>query len=214
MGRALLASLVVVCVCARAAAPVAFAGVISHDWKSPGDGLLTYDDVNQREWLDLSQTLLSSQFPGADREAKFQFVMDQTGGGGLFDGFSIAQSSDVVALVESAGIDSSTQSYAINAAPTLALGALLTFTIEAMNGNRAVVGIVDGIDSDSLVRTTAFLRTSFASQAGLSFGTPHTEFNEPPGVMLYRKVPEPAGIALLAVGLSALRGKKHWARTE
>ena len=29
----------------------AHGGVISRDWKTPGDGLLTYDDVNKREWL-------------------------------------------------------------------------------------------------------------------------------------------------------------------
>jgi hypothetical protein len=38
------------------------AGVFSRDWKTPGDGLLTYDDVNQREWLDLSVSRLD-QFP-------------------------------------------------------------------------------------------------------------------------------------------------------
>lgn len=32
------------------------AGVVSRDLFEPGDGLLTYDDVNQREWLDFSVT--------------------------------------------------------------------------------------------------------------------------------------------------------------
>ena len=35
------------------------AAVIERDWQTPGDGLLTFDTVNQREWLDLSETLLS-----------------------------------------------------------------------------------------------------------------------------------------------------------
>ena len=30
------------------------AAVFERDWLAPGDGLLTYDDVNKREWLDLS----------------------------------------------------------------------------------------------------------------------------------------------------------------
>jgi len=77
---------------------------MQRDWKNPGDGLLTYDDANQREWLDLSQTLLTSQFPGADREAKYLYVVGQTGTGGLFDGFSVARSPDVIALAQSAGI--------------------------------------------------------------------------------------------------------------
>lgn len=35
----------------------ASAAVMEVDWKTPGDGLLTYDTVNKRKWLDLSQTL-------------------------------------------------------------------------------------------------------------------------------------------------------------
>jgi hypothetical protein len=38
------------------AATQAEAAVFERDWKAPGDGLLTYDDVNQRVWLDLSET--------------------------------------------------------------------------------------------------------------------------------------------------------------
>lgn len=38
------------------------AAVISRDWKTPGDGLLTYDDVNQRVWLDLTESRLASSF--------------------------------------------------------------------------------------------------------------------------------------------------------
>jgi hypothetical protein len=33
--------------------------VISRGWKTPRDGLLTYDDVNRREWLDLTESVLS-----------------------------------------------------------------------------------------------------------------------------------------------------------
>ena len=34
------------------------AEVFERDWKAPGDGLLTHDDVNGREWLDLSVSRL------------------------------------------------------------------------------------------------------------------------------------------------------------
>jgi hypothetical protein len=37
--------------------------VFERDWQTPGDGLLTYDDVNRREWLDVTQTQLWL-FPG------------------------------------------------------------------------------------------------------------------------------------------------------
>src|SRR5688500_17581151 len=84
------------------------AAVISRDWKTPGDGLLTFDTVNQREWLDLSQTILNSQFPGTNREARFSYVVSQTSAGGLFQGFAVAKSQDVRNLAASAGIDVST----------------------------------------------------------------------------------------------------------
>jgi hypothetical protein len=32
------------------------AGIIARDLEAPGDGLITYDTVNQREWLDLPET--------------------------------------------------------------------------------------------------------------------------------------------------------------
>lgn len=48
MIRLLLASLLL--------ASPAGAAVFSRDLFEPGDGLLTYDDVNQREWLDFSVT--------------------------------------------------------------------------------------------------------------------------------------------------------------
>ena len=43
--RSVLASLLAANLCSAA--------VFERDWKTPGDGLLTYDDVNRREWLDL-----------------------------------------------------------------------------------------------------------------------------------------------------------------
>lgn len=32
------------------------ATVLERDWKNRGDGLLVFDDVNNREWLDLTVT--------------------------------------------------------------------------------------------------------------------------------------------------------------
>jgi hypothetical protein len=106
MIRALLALLITFACVGSQAVPAA---VLSRDWKMPGDGLLTYDDVNQREWLDLSETLLTDQFPGSDpspliaREMRYQFVVSQTASGGLFEGFSVAKSTDVIQFAQSAG---------------------------------------------------------------------------------------------------------------
>jgi hypothetical protein len=77
--------------------PALQAAVFERDWKTPGDGLLTFDDVNKREWLDLSESLLY-QFPGDTLEARYKSVVVQTLPGGLFENFTIAKSSDVIAL--------------------------------------------------------------------------------------------------------------------
>jgi hypothetical protein len=71
--------------------------VIERDLHSVGDGLLTYDTVSGREWLDLTAT---PSVTLAQIQASF-------GTGGLrelFGGFEIAQYEDVFALANSAGI--------------------------------------------------------------------------------------------------------------
>ena len=32
-------------------------GIVERDYRTRGDGLLTYDDVNNREWLEITETL-------------------------------------------------------------------------------------------------------------------------------------------------------------
>ncbi|MCA9232407.1 MAG: hypothetical protein KDA57_17290 [Planctomycetales bacterium] len=70
------------------------AAVIESDFLAPGDGLLTYDDVHHREWLDLTQTSLNS------------LIVIQTAmlPGGLYEGFSFATLKDVEELALSAGV--------------------------------------------------------------------------------------------------------------
>jgi hypothetical protein len=182
------------------------AAVVEHDWKVPGDGLLTYDTVNKREWLDLSQTLLSEQFPGTGsdfleiRESRYQYVVAQTALGGLFEGFRVARSPQVLGLAQSAGIDTSSFSFP-NTAPSLELGNLLGFTLQPMGGNKFAIGLMDELDS-----TASFLRRrdaqvvilgGGAGLAGLRTGIGHTDLQTPPGVMLYRAIPEPNTLILL-----------------
>jgi len=97
------------------------AAVFERDWKMPGDGLLTYDDVNQREWLDLPVSLLS-QFP----TPRYENAVAETAPGGVFEGFTLAKSPDVIALAESAGIDMSTIEYEVNGETISRLVGLLT----------------------------------------------------------------------------------------
>jgi hypothetical protein len=72
------------------------AAVISMDLNQPGDGLLTYDTINHRQWLDLSQTEGWSQ-----AETKQALLP-----GGIYQGFHVATVDDVTAFVSSAGYDS------------------------------------------------------------------------------------------------------------
>ena len=80
------------------------AAIFERDLLTPGDGLLTFDDVNKREWLDLSESLLE-QFPGDNLEENYQSVVTETGVRGIFEGFSVAKGDDAEALAISAGID-------------------------------------------------------------------------------------------------------------
>jgi hypothetical protein len=194
------------------------AAVFERDWKTPGDGLLTVDNVNQREWLDLSQTLLTSQFPGSDREARFQYVVNQTGPEGLFEGFSVAKSPDVLALAQSAGIDTSSQDYAINYTLTFALQDLLSVTLGPGTGNSNTfsIGLLDengGMPPP--FRLGAIFRITFTSRAGLIFDDPmqFLQTTAPPGVMLFRSaIPEPAysWLALLSIPVLFARCRRFF----
>jgi hypothetical protein len=173
------------------------AAVISRDWKTPGDGLLTYDTVNRREWLDLSQTVLNSQFPGTDREAKYEYVVGQTGPGGLFEGLTVAKVEDATALAQSAGVDTSTLSYDVNANTTTALIQLLSVT--ALFPTRNSAGLLDELNSSMTARKRAVFFIDARSQAGLAFGSEIDLLQfPPPGVFLFRQVPEPRRIILAA----------------
>lgn len=76
--------------------PVA-AAVYERDLLSPGDGLLTYDHVSQREWLDLPET------SGLD----LGVINDAVKPGGPWAGFRFATAEDVEQLAISAGVQPS-----------------------------------------------------------------------------------------------------------
>jgi len=63
-----LATVVLLALCSS----LASGAVISRDWKTPGDGLLTYDTVSGREWLDLTYTI--EEFPIAIRDPEPRFL--------------------------------------------------------------------------------------------------------------------------------------------
>jgi hypothetical protein len=72
------------------------AGVVSRDLFAPGDGLLTYDDVNQREWLDLAAT-------DGDSEERLE---ERISGGGDLYGFTYATRGEVYQFASAFRVES------------------------------------------------------------------------------------------------------------
>lgn len=176
----------------------AHAAVFERDWQTPGDGLLTYDDVNQREWLDLTETQLF-KYPGITLEDRFQDVLSETMPGGQFAGFIAASNpSDVRLLGESAGIDTSTLANPMNQVPATNLIDLLGITVA---GNYPEsLGMLNGIDGRTGERGNMRV-LSDSQNAGMLFGL---GLDSLAGVWLYRQVPEPSAYVLLGVVFVAI----------
>ena len=90
-----------------------------------GDGLLTFDDVNQREWLDLTESILVNFPDGAVNELE---------PGGVFEDFTWATAEDVRSLAESGGIDTTTLDFSTNQSNGLLLLHLLGVTRDFLEG--------------------------------------------------------------------------------
>lgn len=175
------------------------AGVFEHDWKVPGDGLLTYDDVNQREWLDVTESLLLN-FDVSPFNNAYSNIVAETMPGGVFEGFHVAGSADVIALGQSAGIDTTTLDFDRNGAAAGEVIDLLgpTFGSPISGGSLSafVVGYLE------MPQETAFFQYRAVSRrAGLLVGLgAGGDIIRPAnaGVMLFRAaVPEPATCLLL-----------------
>lgn len=177
------------------------AAVIEHDWKTPGDGLLTYDTLNQREWLNLTETQLFN-FPGDTPLQQFAAVVEQTSPAGAFEGFQVATSADVYALAISAGIDTSTYSLSVNRIPSELFIELVGETRDfgSASLNRSSAGI---LAEPSNVAEVVYAPQGLGSRPGppgaglVTNGYVETRV----GVWLYRPVPEPSSGML--VGLTS-----------
>ena len=192
MNRTLIAAVVVWVVTSSAHLNAA---VFQHDWKVPGDGLLTYDDVNQREWLDLSVSRLS-QFP----VPRLANAMAEISPGGLFDGFTWASQQDVLALAASSGVDVTSFDLAVNQIPVTNVIGLLSPTLQNNLGVLRSVGLTN--DPRTNPSLPPYTGAAFLVNFNPSTGGGYAEFalNLPDdlltplsnGMMLYRVVPEPA----------------------
>ena len=118
------------------------AGVVSRDWKTPGDGLLTYDDVKQREWLDLTESR-QSMFPGSTPEQQYQNALLELAPGGMYEGFAVAKGADLIAFAQSAGINVVSDDFAINASPTTNLINLVGVSLSNLDGGLLSLGFLD-----------------------------------------------------------------------
>ena len=192
--------------------------MFERDWQMPGDGLLTYDDVSRREWLDLSVSRLN-QFPEPQLENAIAEIMP----GGLFEGFNLASRSDVLALAESGGVDTSTSNLAVNQIAMSELIELLgsTFARDTPVFIRRSVGFIDEVDTNppmahqmGVVLRVIAIPYSDAGTAGLYFSSSDDSlFQGSTGLMLYRVVPEPSTLMQLLMagcGIMPIRSRIHW----
>lgn len=81
--------------CCLIITPSLYSALIERDFLTPEDGLLTFDDVNQREWLDLTETL------GLELAA----IQANMVPGQKWEDFSFATLKDVSDLAASAEVD-------------------------------------------------------------------------------------------------------------
>jgi hypothetical protein len=182
--------------------------VFERDWKTAGDGLLTYDDVNQREWLDVPLTLLS-QYSGTT-EDRFQAVIAQTAPGGLYEGFASATTVDVIAFAESAGVNSTTLDFASNCGPTSSVLKLLGITFVSRDREYSM-GLLDELpanpDYPGDRGVAIFMNDPEAELAGLRVAPASADDlirSARVGVTLFRSVPEPLTLAKSACLISVV----------
>jgi len=171
---------------------------MERDWKTPGDGLLTFDDVNNREWLDLSQTIRIN-FPS------FQLndIAMELEPGGMFEGFQWANIEDVTAFAQSAGIDTSVHDFDINGESAASLIQL----IEPTALNSFSVGYLDDVIMTPQGDGFATAIFSQGANAGLLVAAGGGDIGRPStsGLMIFRTpIPEPNSMALAAVSLTCL----------
>jgi hypothetical protein len=180
------------------------AALFERDWKTPGDGLLTFDDVNNREWLDLSMSRLS-QFP----EPRLENAIAEIAPGGIFEGFTWAKRDEVRGLAESAGIDLSTTALSVNRDPVEETITLLGITLQSLGALRAVGFINEAQDPDLIPPPydgAAFLinvnPATGGGYAGVFFSV-NDDLLRPTanGLMLFRQIPEPASSPLIFVAI-------------
>lgn len=200
------------------------AGVVSMDLETAGDGLLTYDTIDKREWLDLPET-------GGVRLSE---VLAQMEPGGRLEGFQFATLEDVSALAASAGVGWMEPWYLTgNFGPKPNdlinhLGSVVHVSGGILSDLRFSFGLIAAGTADGLAffdDTNFYVFSSYSNPVPGSVNSPI--FQEPSGGVftsgaigsfifpfdvptsigigdigpfwLYRAVPEPGGVVLLSM---------------
>jgi len=184
------------------------AAVMERNWKAPGDGLLTYDDVNQREWLDLSQTLRLNFPPNF----LISDVVMELEPGGMFEGFTWANIEDVVAFAQSAGIDTNTLDVGVNGVAVEELLDLIGRTrgpLPPLNNSSSITFLNEIVQSPSgdLRQAVAIFTSQLSGpESGLILSHTAGDDGRPStsALMFYRNVPEPNSIALMALFIAGI----------
>jgi hypothetical protein len=205
----------------------ALGGVISTDLETVGDGLLTYDTINKREWLDLPET----------SGMRLAEVLAQMEPGGRLEGFQFATLEDVTELAASAGVGwmepwllpGNRDARAFDLIGLL--GPVFHRTGGVLVDVRASFGLIADENSlgERMFNDTNFCVVNVGLPRPHSDLVPHIDYSAQGGVFtagpvdwpsianlppmaigdigpfwLYRAVPEPCGITLLSTGVGLL----------
>ncbi|QID19577.1 PEP-CTERM sorting domain-containing protein [Nitrogeniibacter mangrovi] len=174
----------------------AHANLISIDWQTAGDGLITQDTASGLEWLDWSVT----------RGMTIAQAISTYGG------FRSASASEFDGLVTAAGMTNTTQYVLADLADAQAFNALFNSAGTACSPNGGTNGFACGV-YDAGNGYSHLVNVGWTAQnggfAGDGFGNRDINFRSSYyGVLLVRggsnNVPEPASIALAGLGLAAL----------
>lgn len=185
------------------------AAIISTDWKVAGDNLITHDTVSGFNWLDLTET----------NNLSYNAVVAQLGVGGIYEGFRVATSNEVVALWSNFGIDLSSgaptrtnEGYDSNIAQA---SSILGNTIAEYNAEVYPAGTI-GATSDKYSADIAFnQRMGAFNNSAYNITSYHIMDGTPSdldyvyihtGTYLVSSVPVPAAVWLFGSGLLGLVG--------
>ena len=180
-----------------------------------GDGLLTFDDVNQREWLDVPETLLVN-FMGTTIEERFQSAAMELAIGGIFEGFTIAKSNDFIALAQSAGIDTDQTTLGVNEIASRKLIDLVGQTSLGTSTGISAIAFLDELEPltgcNCRIVGGVAVNPPF-DLAGIGAGPPSSSVDGGlapfAGVWLYRQVPEPLSCHLIVLGMILLPTRRR-----